>query len=215
MNLTNLLSQLNAANTMAELEIAYEASLGKKWRLASQYATLKDLSPEEKKSIGSDLATAKQQLSDVYENKLTIFKNEKINEQLENDIVDITTPPQHTHQWSYSLLTATRRRIEEICQGMWFIVEYGHDMVYRSIYHLLIQLQRCMIHSSLLIEMIQEKTMYWGPIQQRLIMILLNTMVCLVKSWYHPKSIDMKPPTLLMIRHSINSKVFISIEEWA
>jgi hypothetical protein len=30
MNLTNLLSQLNAANTMAELEIAYEASLGKK-----------------------------------------------------------------------------------------------------------------------------------------------------------------------------------------
>ena len=129
MNLTNLLSQLNAANTMAELEIAYEASLGKKWRLASQYATLKDLSPEEKKSIGSDLATAKQQLSDVYENKLTIFKNEKINEQLENDIVDITTPPQHSHQWSYSLLTATRRRIEEICQGMWFIVEYGHDMV--------------------------------------------------------------------------------------
>lgn len=98
MNLTNLLSQINTATTLAELETAYEASLGKKGRLAGQYATLKDLSPEEKKSVGSELATAKGQLTEVYESQLKIFKTAQINEQLANDIVDITTPPLQTHR---------------------------------------------------------------------------------------------------------------------
>jgi len=129
MNLTQLIEQLKTVNTLQELESAYELSLGKKWRLAWQYATLKDLSPEEKKSVGSELASAKQQLSDLYENKLNIFKNDQINEQLANDIVDISTPALTQKKWSYSLLTSTRRKIEDICQNMGFTIEYGHDMV--------------------------------------------------------------------------------------
>lgn len=129
MNLTQLIEQLKTVNTLQELESAYELSLGKKWRLAGQYATLKDLSPEEKKSVGSELASAKQQLSDLYENKLNIFKNDQINEQLANDIVDISTPALTQKKWSYSLLTSTRRKIEDICQNMGFTIEYGHDMV--------------------------------------------------------------------------------------
>lgn len=127
--LNNLITQIENSSNIQELEIAYEASLGKKWRLAAQYATLKDLSPEEKKSVWSELASAKQQLSDLYESKLEIFKTIQINEQLAQDIVDITTPAPQNHQWSYSLLTSTRRKIEEICQNMGFTIEYGHDMV--------------------------------------------------------------------------------------
>lgn len=129
MNIASLLSQLSSASSLQELEIAYEASLGKKWWLTAQYSTLKDLSPEDKKTVGSELATAKQELTDLYESKLLIFKTAQINEQLAHDIVDISTPAPHDHHWSYSLLTSTRRKIEEICQNMGFTIEYGHDMV--------------------------------------------------------------------------------------
>lgn len=129
MNIASLLSQISSASSLQELETAYEASLGKKWWLTSQYSTLKDLSPEDKKTVGSELATAKQQLTDIYESKLSIFKTAQINEQLAHDIVDISTPAPHDHHWSYSLLTSTRRKIEEICQNMGFTIEYGHDMV--------------------------------------------------------------------------------------
>lgn len=127
--LNNLIKQIENASNSQELENAYEASLWKKWRLSEQYANLKNLSPEEKKSVWTELATAKKDLSEIYENKLNIFKAIQINEQLDKDIVDITTPAPHDQQWSFSLLTATRRKIEEICQNMGFTIEYGHDMV--------------------------------------------------------------------------------------
>lgn len=129
MTLTQLIDQLQTASTLTELEVAYEASLGKKWRLAGQYITLKDLSPEKKKSLWSELASAKIQLTNLYESKLKTIKSATINEQLNNDIVDISTPALSQEKWSYSLLTSTRRKVEEICQNMGFTIEYGHDMV--------------------------------------------------------------------------------------
>ena len=124
-----LIQQLSSATTLPELETAYEASLGKKWWLTSQYSTLKDLSPEDKKRVWSELASAKSQLTELYESKMQVFKDAQINELLAQDIVDITTPSISSHEWSYSLLTLTRRKIEEICQNMGFSIEYGHDMV--------------------------------------------------------------------------------------
>jgi phenylalanyl-tRNA synthetase alpha chain len=129
MNIIQLIEQLNNSSNLQELELAYEDSLGKKWRLTEQYSTLKNLSPDEKKSVWSELAIAKQKLTEIYDKKLSIFKAAQINAQLEQDIVDITTPTPYEHKWSYSLLTSTRRKIEEICQNMWFTIEYGHDMV--------------------------------------------------------------------------------------
>ena len=54
--------------------------------------TLKDLAPEEKKTLGSELAQAKEQLTQAYEAKLSVIKNAHIDELLNQDIVDITTP---------------------------------------------------------------------------------------------------------------------------
>lgn len=129
MDITQLINNINNATDLKSLEEAFEAALGKKWRLPAQFITLKDLSPEDKKRVGGELAEAKKQLSDTYKAKLGILKTAYINEQLEQDIVDITTPHTTNHKWSYSLLTYTRRKIEEICQNMGFQVEYGHDMV--------------------------------------------------------------------------------------
>ena len=129
MNISELINNIESARNLQELEESFEATLGKKGRLSAQYSTLKNLSPEDKKKVGGELAQAKQQLSDTYEAKLDVLKSEYITTQLEQDIVDITTPHPTHHKWSYSLLTYTRRKIEEICQNMGFHIEYGHDMV--------------------------------------------------------------------------------------
>lgn len=129
MNISELINNIESARNLQELEDSFEATLGKKGRLSAQYSTLKNLSTEDKKKVGGELAQAKQQLSDTYEAKLDVLKSEYITTQLEQDIVDITTPHPTHHKWSYSLLTYTRRKIEEICQNMGFHIEYGHDMV--------------------------------------------------------------------------------------
>lgn len=129
MDISHLLDTIESSISLEELEKAHEASLGKKGRLSWHYASLKDLSPEEKRKVGGELAHAKKQLTELYEEKLNTLKTEYINTQLEQDIIDISTPHIHHHPWSYSLLTYTRRKIEEICQNMGFHIEYGHDMV--------------------------------------------------------------------------------------
>lgn len=96
MNISELINNIESARNLQELEDSFEATLGKKGRLSAQYSTLKNLSTEDKKKVGGELAQAKQQLSDTYEAKLDVLKSEYITTQLEQDIVDITTPhPTH------------------------------------------------------------------------------------------------------------------------
>lgn len=98
MNISELINNIESARNLQELEESFEATLGKKGRLSAQYSTLKNLSPEDKKKVGGELAQAKQQLSDTYEAKLDVLKSEYITTQLEQDIVDITTPHPTQHK---------------------------------------------------------------------------------------------------------------------
>ncbi len=130
MNLTTLLQHIESATTLAELETAYEASLGKKWRLNEQFAQLKTISSaEEKKALGQEIATAKESLTTAYDLQHKKLNDAAINASLASDPLDISAPSPAKHHGSYSLLNSTRRRIEDICQSMGFHIHYGHDMV--------------------------------------------------------------------------------------
>ena len=129
MDISSLLDNIRLAQDLETLEEAFEQALGKKGWLSGEYIILKDLSPEEKKTRGATLAQAKAELHAIYIERMDILKTVYINKQLEQDIVDISTPHIKHHPGSYSLLTYTRRKIEEICQNMGFHIEYGHDMV--------------------------------------------------------------------------------------
>ena len=118
MDISSLVHHIRLAQDLKTLEEAFEQALGKKGWLSGEYANLKDLSPEEKKTKGADLAQAKAQLHATYIERMEILKTAYINDQLEQDIVDISTPHINQHPGSYSLLTYTRRKIEEIRQNM-------------------------------------------------------------------------------------------------
>lgn len=88
-----------------------------------------ELSPEEKKEMGQKLGEIKTEATALYEEKNTAFQRDAINEQLANDLVDISLDLPLVKTGHAHLLQKERRLIEEICQSMGFIIEYGKDVV--------------------------------------------------------------------------------------
>jgi len=113
---------------MIQLDNFFQIYLGKKWFLNEEFKIMMELSPEEKKERGVKLSEIKTILMQSYEAKEQYFKMEKINEQLEKDLVDISLDLSK-EIWSYSLLAEIRRDAEEICKSMGFLMEYGTEMV--------------------------------------------------------------------------------------
>lgn len=129
MDKKSIIAELTKVSTEAELAAWYEKYLGKKWEITVAYKSLWSLSAEEKKEMWQKLGEIKTETSELYESKAAEFQRASINQHLANDIVDISLdvslPPQgHAH-----LLHKERRLIEEICQSMGFIIEYGKDVV--------------------------------------------------------------------------------------
>lgn len=129
MNKEQILTELQKVDTKASLDVWYESYLGKKGEITLASKNLASLSPEEKKEMGQKISEMKNSLTAAYEEKLQHFQREAIDAQLADDIVDINIDKQVSDVGHAHLLHAERRRIEEICQGMGFIIEYGKDVV--------------------------------------------------------------------------------------
>jgi len=128
LELKHALWELEKVIDVAQLENFFQIYLGKKWLLNEEFKVMINLAPEEKKNRGAKLSEIKTKLTEAYESKEQIFKMTQINEQLEKDLVDISLDVAH-EEGSYSLLAEIRRDAEEICKSMWFIMEYGTEMV--------------------------------------------------------------------------------------
>ena len=126
--LKHALWELEKVADMAQLENFFQIYLGKKGLLNEEFKVMVNLSPEEKKDKGAKLSEIKTKLTEAYEAKEQSFKMGQINQQLEKDLVDISLDVS-SETWSYSLLAEIRRDAEEICKGMWFVMEYGTEMV--------------------------------------------------------------------------------------
>lgn len=124
-----ILSELSAVISAEQLNAWYEKYLGKKWEITAAYKNLSALSPDEKKTMGQQLGDLKTQTTAAYEEKFQEFQRDAINAQLAEDIVDISLDKPVSAMGHAHLLHAERRLIEEICQGMGFIIEYGKDVV--------------------------------------------------------------------------------------
>lgn len=123
------IQEIQATTNNEELQKVFEIYLGKKGQLGELFKKLASASPEEKKELGQTLSTAKDQLGQAYASQAKKLQIAEINTQLENDIIDGTIPAAPRPAGHASLLTNTRREVEEICHNMWFIVEHGHDIV--------------------------------------------------------------------------------------
>lgn len=71
----------------------------------------------------------KSVLQNAYNTSQEAILRKDIDTQLREDIVDIHVAVPACSQGYYSLLTQMRRRMEQVCKEMGFVVEYGHSVV--------------------------------------------------------------------------------------
>lgn len=128
LELKHALWELEKVADIDQLENFFQIYLWKKGLLNEEFKVMVDLAPEEKKSKWAILSELKTKLTEAYEAKQQFFKLAQINEQLEKDLVDISLDTDTQHG-SYSILAEIRRDAEEICKGMWFVMEYGTEVV--------------------------------------------------------------------------------------
>jgi len=123
------LKEIENINTIEDLEDFFQKYLGKQWLLPLAFKEMAALSPEEKKESWKILSEAKTVLTEAYENKIQALSIGQINEALQKDLVDFSLEKSPYEIWHRSLLAEVRREAEEVCKSMWFIVEYGTDVV--------------------------------------------------------------------------------------
>lgn len=97
--------------------------------MTAELKTLSTLSLEEKKEKGQKLTEMRKALEEYFTTKEKEFTLIEINEILKKDTVDLFVPAKDLETGYISLLTKTRREMEDIAKSMGFIVEMGTEVV--------------------------------------------------------------------------------------
>ncbi len=99
--------------------------LGKKGELKAILAGLKDLSIEEKKSIGQSSNVLKNFISDKLEEKTIELDKKAFDEVGEKEAIDVTLDFPSTDKWHLHPISITSKLIEDIFISLWFKIEDG------------------------------------------------------------------------------------------
>ena len=124
-----ILQEFSEATTKEQLSEVYQKYLWKNGLLTAELKTLSTLSLEEKKEKGQKLTEMRKALEEYFTTKEKEFTLIEINEILKKDAVDLFVPAKTIEEWYISLLTKTRREMEDIAKSMGFIVEMGTEVV--------------------------------------------------------------------------------------
>lgn len=124
-----IVKELGGIKDMVQLEEFFQKYLGKKGIVTEGFKQMGNASPEEKKELGKTLTEAKDTITEAYEAKERALSTDAINQKLQEDMVDISLDGLPLDQGAYSVLAKVRRNIEEVYRSMWFIIDYGHEIV--------------------------------------------------------------------------------------
>ncbi|UFX83495.1 phenylalanine--tRNA ligase subunit alpha [Candidatus Absconditicoccus praedator] len=124
-----ILEELQECDSIEKLENFEQKYLGKKGEINQEFKTLGKLDPEERKKKGQFLSSIKEKIEKEFKQIKKDIKIKTINQQLNNDPIDITTPSPNLKKGSTTVITKLRRKAEDISKGMGFTIEYGEDLV--------------------------------------------------------------------------------------
>ena len=121
-------SQLNSANSLAELDDVRVQYLGKKGSITSQLKQLGKLPAEERRDAGQEINKVKQAVASEIDARKLVLEEAALNERLQNESLDITLPGRKMESGSLHPVTRTAKRIEEIFMQLGFNVETGPEI---------------------------------------------------------------------------------------
>ncbi len=129
LNQSAILKELHTCTSEAEIQEFHAKYLGKKGIISGAFKTLKDLPEDQKKKKGQEITSLSTSVESAFYAKQDEILQAIWNEKLLQEHIDITTPGLQLDKGHITLLSETRRRVEQIFQGLWFTIDYGHDLV--------------------------------------------------------------------------------------
>jgi len=125
---TRTLARIASSKTPDELEAVRVEVLGRKGTLAEISKGMGKLSPEEKKTVGQSLNTAKNKLEAAYETRKQQFETDKLNARLDAEWIDLTLPAPPPRRGHLHPITRIQRELEDLFVSLGFTVLDGPEV---------------------------------------------------------------------------------------
>lgn len=123
------LATLDTADDLVTLEQIRVKYLGKKGPIQEVMKNMRDLSNEERKSVGQEVNTVKQELATLIESKKITLEQKQILADIAKERIDITMPAkQVTRNAGFHVLNKMVREVEEYFLSMGYEVVEGGEV---------------------------------------------------------------------------------------
>lgn len=119
------IEQCNDLKTLDEVRVKF---LGKQGELIAILRNLKELSPEERKEVGSLANNVRAELENKIAEKTARLEEEKLEKEMESEAIDITMPGKGTKKGALHPLTRFNNKFMDICVAMGFTVIQGPEI---------------------------------------------------------------------------------------
>lgn len=123
--MTQWIEKITNATSLEELENLRIDTLGKKGILTLEFAKMKSVPNEEKKSFAENLNKNKTLITEALESKKEILDKEALNKKLENEKIDVTRFNNELSSGATHPVVETMDRIIKYFQNLNFAVEEG------------------------------------------------------------------------------------------
>lgn len=124
---TDAVADIDKALTVKDLEDIKFKYLSRKGEFNEIKKGLKDLSPEDKRVVGSLANDITQKLESSIKEKFQLFYEQELNKKLEGEKIDVTLPGQYVQRGHVHPLTSTTNEIVSIFQSLGFSVAPNED----------------------------------------------------------------------------------------
>ncbi|MFP4149159.1 MAG: phenylalanine--tRNA ligase subunit alpha [Nitriliruptoraceae bacterium] len=121
------LAAIDAAQDLAGLDEVRVTFTGKRSELATIQATMRDLSPEERKQLGQQLNAFRARFQEAFDARRAALEEVALTARLEAERLDLTLPPRRVPPGRPHLLTQVEEEMLDIFLGMGFRVAEGPE----------------------------------------------------------------------------------------
>lgn len=123
-----LLEEIKSVSTEAELANLKARYLGKTGVITELTKNMKDLSVEERKSVGQISNILKNEVTEILDNRDREIKDAKLNEKLSKEVIDITLPSKKIKRGSLHPMTRITEEFEDLFVSMGYTVYEGPEI---------------------------------------------------------------------------------------
>ncbi|MCI6266465.1 MAG: phenylalanine--tRNA ligase subunit alpha [Erysipelotrichaceae bacterium] len=123
-----IMKSFEDVKTLEQLNNLKVEYLGKKGKITELNAMIKDLPNEEKKAFGKSVNEVRTLFNEKYEQELVRLEQDRINQKLESEKIDITLPATHIKRGSKHPMSLVIEEIEDLFVSMGYDVVSGPEL---------------------------------------------------------------------------------------